>query len=497
MSIKNILRKLNSRDTRILPNINTLTKIIFIALITITATFFIKNILATDKTTVDEFTKKQGAMKTGNNQESWMNEAASSNLMVANKALMGDVEFDDNGNIKTSWVPNGIIGVTNQAIASLYNPPFSGVQYIAQAVNNFLGKPAYAATGYQGLSTILPLWKGFRNVTYTVFSIIFIGIGIAIMLRIKISQNAVITIQSAIPNLITSLILVTFSYAIVGLLIDLSYVVEALGVSLIYKASGNTQLVSDIITNPNIIGKLSGLFFSGPVVIVGVIAAIISGVLIAIPATTIIGVIVLLVIIVGVALFFVVNLLKFLFGILKCYTNIILRTIVGPLEIAVGSIPNMKIGFGTWFINIVANLLVFPISMIFLVMIKALMDAIGDSNGLWTPPGIGILGDKNIIAAAIGLSSFVLLAKLPAMIPEFIFQIKPSPFGKAIGESFAGPAKWAKGATRSGFNSILDNKDVKYGDKDGSWWQKALYHGNKLNGGKSVGKPTRTDGSSV
>jgi len=59
-----------------------------------------------------------------------------------------------------------------------------------------------------------------------------------IMLRVKISPQAVVTVQSAIPKLITTLILVTFSYAIAGLVIDLCNLVEALVVALLFSVKG-------------------------------------------------------------------------------------------------------------------------------------------------------------------------------------------------------------------------------------------------------------------
>jgi hypothetical protein len=83
-------------------------------------------------------------------------------------------------------------------------------------------------------------------------------------------------------------------------------------------------------------------------------------------------------------IFVLVQLIKFAFGIAKCYITIILKTIIAPLEIALGAIPNMKMGFGSWFINIFANFMVFPISLIVLVFIKKLMDAVWSATYIWT-----------------------------------------------------------------------------------------------------------------
>ena len=455
MSTSNILKKLNSRDTQILPSVNTLTKIVFIALIVITVTFFVKNILAViPPGTITEFKDKQSAIKTGNNQESWLNQATSSNLTIGINALVGDVHDDVLNGTATSWIPDGLIGLNTKAIAYLYNPPFSGIEYLASIKNNFLGKPSYAANnGFQGLSTILPLWKGFRNATYALFSIVFIIMGIMIMLRVKISPQAVITIQNSIPKLITALILVTFSYAIVGLLIDISYLIEALGISIILKASGNTGTTAmEIVKDPGFTGRLFGLVPIGAIgVIAGVIGLIITGVTAG--SGWALGLIAFAIIFFGTLLVILYYGLKFFFNLIKCYINILIKTIIGPLEIALGAVPNMKMGFSSWLTDILANVLVFPISLIFLVMLKTIMDAVAASSNMWSPPGLEFLSGGKLLSVAIGFGGLMLVSKLPQMIPEFIFQLKPSPWGKAIGEGFTPYDKNARKIGSKGYNA--------------------------------------------
>jgi hypothetical protein len=71
--------------------------------------------------------------------------------------------------------------------------------------------------------------------------------------------------------------------------------------------------------------------------------------------------------------------------------------------------------------------------MIFLVFLTIVLNAVS-LNQVWTP---GIL-QGGLVSAAIrpilGLAGLIILAKLPDLIPEAIFQLKPSPFGKALGE---------------------------------------------------------------
>lgn len=449
MSISNTLRLFNLKKILISHKIQKFNKrriFFFILIIFIFLAFLNHQVVATGPSTETLntlFLNKQEALTTPNNQESWMSEAASSNTMILINSFIGKIDSnvlenteETEGEKQINWVPGGIIGLTNQSISFLYHPPISGVQYLAQAASNFIGKPIYAASngGYQGLSSLIPLWKGFRDVTYVIFSLIFIIIGIMIMLRIKISQQAVITIQSALPKLITSLILVTFSYAIVGLLIDLSYVVEALGISIILKASGDTQSVSDIISSPDILKRLMNLVPVMGITTIGVItgtALTIISILTAIPGIGFIAVTIVFSALIIIIFWYNI---RFFFGLLKCYVNILIKTITGPLEIALGSIPNMKMGFGSWFVDILANLLVFPISMIFLVMVKSIMNAVQNGNDMWTPTGLELFSGGKILSIVIGFCSLVIVSKLPTMIPEFIFNIKLSPWSKAIGE---------------------------------------------------------------
>src|ERR1035437_3801494 len=123
---------------------------------------------------------------------------------------------------------NGAIGAMSGMIAILYTPPLHTSDFIAYMGQNFgIAKPSYAQVtgiGFIGLTPLLHAWVVFRNIVYLLFVFIFIIIGLAIMLRIRIDPRTVMTIQNQIPKIIISLILVTFSFAIAGFLIDLMWV---------------------------------------------------------------------------------------------------------------------------------------------------------------------------------------------------------------------------------------------------------------------------------
>ena len=135
------------------------------------------------------------------------------------------------------------------------------------------------------------------------------------------------------------------------------------------------------------------------------------------------------------------------------FETLLLKIISAPLEIALGAFPNSKMGFSSWFIQTIGYALVFPISLIFLVLLNIILHAVF-FNQVWTP---GILQGTIIspyIGGIIGLAGLSILAKLPTLIPEAIFQLKPSPFGKAVGEGFKPITAIAGKSTKGGINAF-------------------------------------------
>lgn len=122
----------------------------------------------------------------------------------------------------------GVSQIMGQMIGSTMSIPVSSGDYIAYATQNFgITKSAYAQTngfGYDRLSPLINIWAKFRDIAYLLFVLAFTVIGLAIMFRVKIDPRTIMTIQNQIPKIIIALIMVTFSYAIAGFLIDVMYV---------------------------------------------------------------------------------------------------------------------------------------------------------------------------------------------------------------------------------------------------------------------------------
>jgi hypothetical protein len=78
-------------------------------------------------------------------------------------------------------------------------------------------------SGYTYLKESLHLdtvWGFFRNVAYVFFVIIMVIAGFMIMFRHKLGGQTLVTLGNALPQVILGIILVTFSFAIVGLVMD-------------------------------------------------------------------------------------------------------------------------------------------------------------------------------------------------------------------------------------------------------------------------------------
>lgn len=146
---------------------------------------------------------------------------------------------------------------------------------------------------------------------------------------------------------------------------------------------------------------------------------------------------------------------------------------MAPLEIGAGAFPNAKIGFQTWILDIAANMAVFPVVGIFLVLLNIIIDAVSGSNvgssghliqsAVWAPSLLSASGiSPSIIGAAIGLAGLALISKLPDMVPQYIFMIKPSPWGQAIGEGLNPSKMPIVGGAISGSERSAQERFGKY-----------------------------------
>jgi hypothetical protein len=263
-----------------------------------------------------------------------------------------------------------IAAVTDSVLST---QPASGIEYLADTAKRLKIIPeAYAqGVGFEGLQPALKAWKVTRNMAYALSIIAIVILSFMIMFRVKISPQVVITVQSALPKIVFALIFITFSYAIAGLVIDLSYLILGL-IAALTKSVGveiTTLSITDFFTK---LVFSSSLFWSLLLTLVsflafwgmlGLTAATVTSA--AIPALNVsaagLGVGFLL----GGILFLVLIIMmvwasiKILFLLVKTFINILLLIIAAPIMILFGTF-TPAIGFGSWLRSLAANIIVFP-----------------------------------------------------------------------------------------------------------------------------------------
>ncbi len=485
IDLKSALKKLNRRDTKIIPRLPSSSKILLLISILVVSTVFVKIIRA--QSTQSEIQDGLTGQTPGTiAQQGWgrsylVGQLVSVSDFAYNLSNIPGITYQGK-NDSVAW-NGGMLGDSSRLVAAVYtNPPSSGIQYMASLKDQFLGgQPAYAqGVGFTSLQALIPLWKLFRNIVYVVSSLVLVIIGLMIMLRIKISPQAVVTIQNALPQLIITLILVTFSYAIAGFLIDISYFIQGAVLAMLFSARG-IGLSSNLINPDNFnlflnAGQLGQKGFSFAVLsqaglgdafnliyqaglqlpvaffkasVTNPILLLASG-LFGTAAISTVGAVILALIIFVILLF---SILKLFFALLKCYITIIFKIIIGPLEIAMGTFPSAKIGFSSWMTDLVANIAVFPITLLFLVIGNIIVEY-ATQGSLWVPNLIGksfpgwlmgatattttgspiTSGGDFLVPAIIGIAILTLAPRLPELIIQAVFMLKPSAWETAIGQ---------------------------------------------------------------
>jgi len=364
-----------------------------------------------------------------------------------------------------------------------------GIKYIHDKFANFnIVQPVIAQTGgfgYGHMGIMLPLWQVSRNLAYTFLVLFMVIFAFMIMFRVKISPQTVISIQSALPKIIIAAILATFSYAIAGLVIDLMYVVAGmlagfldplpwgLGFRSIYNAitgsNGDLTLTSPLM----ILGTMftyTILFF---LLIVANFVAMFTGVF---SLFSMLLSVIMLLLVIWLIILCVWYMIKIPWMLIKTLINIYLSVAVAPIQIVAGSImPN--IGFGAWFKNLIANVMVFPLVglMFFLAFVflgysavtigETVIDrnivieilrfwgvnvdigiGVFGASSLWSPPFLG--SGAEITPLIFALMSFGIIIAIPKAsdILKAIIMGAKFDYGTAIGEA-AAPVSGLWGAT--------------------------------------------------
>ena len=345
----------------------------------------------------------------------------------------------------------GAIQGTSQLISLLYQKPAaSSLDYLAYVQNNIQNKqivqPAFAdeGFGFGALGPILEVWKTFRNASYFIFVLGFIVYGFMIMFRIKINPQTAITIQLALPKLIITLLLITFSYAIAGFMIDLFYLIWGIILNIFIQGNITSKILGEYTSGYKLgltIPFLTSIITTSKFIIVDLWSAIlpipqlVAGILSLNPIFMSLNLLVFLIFLIVIFITF----LKIFWMLLKSYVNIILSIIFSPFILLGNIIPGSK-SFGNWIKNIFAELSVFISTMTMFLLSFYFTWQFESKPNLWNPQplfaGNGVSSTATL--SLLGLGILLMTPKIAEIIKNAL-QIKDLGYGSAIGEAFTTP----------------------------------------------------------
>lgn len=139
------------------------------------------------------------------------------NASLAQVDFGGSGEDKENANEKAGEVGN----VVEEEIGKGLDQIITDIEVDEKDYTGYEGE---RISGYNYLKDVVKLdsiWKVTSGIAYVLFVIVFVVVGFMIMFRKNLSSNITVTVSKALPNLIVSLIVVTFSFAIVGFVMDL------------------------------------------------------------------------------------------------------------------------------------------------------------------------------------------------------------------------------------------------------------------------------------
>ena len=398
-------------------------------LIIIFLTFFTVNTLGVS----DEYL--QAVQDPAMNLTRWTREETKNLVGTTTEVLVG--AYDQSGNRITSGL---IQPLSNLTVFMTITPPISTSSYLAYIKQNIgLGTKAFAAkgAGFTVLEPILPMWIICRNVCYLFFIIIFMVVGLMIIFRTKINPQTVIGIENALPKLVVSLLLVTFSYAIASLFVDIAFLgnylirnifegnsIAAPLIKPFWTDSGATTWkempnVLDMLNDSDVMGKLIQGLSRIPALLIGQWNGIFDLVL---------------------AFVLISTVMKLFFTLLTSYITLILMSIISPFAFLWGGLPGQSDTGPKIIKTLISKALVFPVTALFLNISFYFSNP--DVTLPWATipplhPNVSVTGTSTTFQSLIALGVLMVATSIPAAIDDAL-SIKPSSFGGGGAQEFTG-----------------------------------------------------------
>ncbi|HCC84106.1 MAG TPA: hypothetical protein DEP87_00240 [Candidatus Pacebacteria bacterium] len=327
---------------------------------------------------------------------------------------------------------HGAIADVMGSLHYFYQPPATTQTFVADLLNeaHLVPKAQAQGLGFAALDPVLGTWKMFRNLAYLLYVVLFLVIGFMVMFKAQMGKTAV-TLQSALPNIVISLIFVTFSYAIAGFLIDAMYLIMYLLIGMFPSADGGKLLDYNFLELGRTIilgnGNQAGAFQSFADAVDAFVSQAVSfsktdsnssfgGMLAGITMSLIMAVAIL------------IGVFKLFFELLKTYVTIILLIAFSPLILMLGAIPGQDV-FQGWVRDIAGHLMAFPTTLLIIIVFRMFNSSVSESAGSATeivtggfmPPFMIGRGTAGSLTTLVGIGIVLIM-------PELIKEMK-----KALG----------------------------------------------------------------
>jgi hypothetical protein len=407
----------------------------------------------------------------------------------------------------------------NQSVIALFKTPAANTYLAIQDFGHelgFLPQTTYAqgvGIGYAGMANLLPVWKIFRNVAYGLIAVFMIVIGFMIMFRKHIDPKTVVTVQNSLPKIIITLILITFSYAIVGVMIDLMYLLILLAVGTFDSAKllpdlnahpiplvGDTfSTQQDLYTRGSIFSILGNIFpgeisvdftnvlkLKSPVNINNAINPLVYKMLgvsdqlkgvwdvlgflsiffirtapkVTVPAAAIANIPHIIGLLIALALLFLMIRLFVFF--LSSYIQVIISLIFAPIQLVMEVLPGST-AFADWIKNLVANLIVFPVGAIIFMLAAMFANLALNSTGgdqIWTAPYVPLISAS--ATSIYALLSVAMLFTIPSIAGGIRESLKAKAFVDAGPGTIVGAFSAPISLAMQGFHMWQSHQTTKY-----------------------------------
>lgn len=325
---------------------------------------------------------------------------------------------------------SGVLGQTATMAGNVINSPpnLQTMAYMKRTLSNNIFSPptAYAAGADSYFGSFVDLWQICRNISYLLITILLLVIGLMIMFRAKVDPRTTITLTNALPRVIISLLLITFSYAIAGLIVDLGLVFKALidrafvePTPQMYKVYVEPfHIIRHFIDNfvPTSIFDANGVlnFLSGE----GNIYLGGTGV-----SSTLIA-------LVFSAIAIIVSFILF-FTLIFRYASLFAQVIFSPLAFAWGSLPGQEDTIINWFKGVTVSVFSFPVIYLLLSIGDYIANATSrGGRSIPMPKGLGwgaMFGQGvTDIGGLVAFGFLIMATRVPAAL-EDILEVEPAP----------------------------------------------------------------------